>query len=63
MLVLERGKGESIVLVTPEGKISVKVLEIRRHAQGGHYVKLGTEAPRTVPVHRQEVHELIQRGK
>jgi carbon storage regulator len=37
------------------GKIAVKVVEMR-----GDKVRLGIEAPREVPIHRQEVWEAIQ---
>jgi carbon storage regulator len=53
MLVLSRRSNESIVI---GGEIVVTVLEIR-----GDQVRLGIEAPRSVTVHRQEVHAEIQR--
>jgi len=49
MLVLARKKNESIVI---DKDITVRVLNIR-----GNQVKLGVEAPKEVPVLRQEVHE------
>lgn len=55
MLVLSRKKKESIII---NNEITVVVVEIR-----GDKVRLGIEAPETVPVHRQEVHEAIQREK
>ncbi|MEM1224892.1 MAG: carbon storage regulator CsrA [Planctomycetota bacterium] len=54
MLVLSRKKNESIVI---NDNIKIVVVEIR-----GDKVRLGVEAPREVPVHRQEVYESIQRG-
>jgi carbon storage regulator len=54
MLVLSRKKDESIVI---NNDITIVVVEIR-----GDKVRLGVEAPREVPVHRQEVFEAIARG-
>jgi carbon storage regulator len=54
MLILSRKPGESIVI---DGRITVKVIRLE-----GDIVKLGIEAPREVPVHRQEVYEEIQRN-
>jgi len=53
MLVLSRRSNESIVI---GGDVVVTILEIR-----GDQVRLGINAPRTVTVHRQEVHAEIQR--
>jgi carbon storage regulator len=52
MLVLSRKKNESIVI---NNDIRIVVVEIR-----GDKVRLGVEAPREVPVHRNEVYEAIQ---
>ena len=54
MLVLTRKKDEAVVI---DRKVTVKVLEI--HADR---VRLGFEAPQEIPVHRQEVQELIDKG-
>ncbi len=54
MLILARKPGESIVI---DGQIAVKVLKVE-----GDTVKLGIEAPASVTVHRQEIHEEIQRN-
>jgi carbon storage regulator len=54
MLILSRKPGESIVI---DGKIVVKIIRLE-----GDVVKLGIEAPRDVPVHRQEVYDEIQRN-
>ena len=51
MLVLSRKKNESIVI---NDNIVITVVEIR-----GDKVRLGIEAPKDVPVHRQEVYEAI----
>ncbi len=53
MLVLTRKKNESIII---GDSISIMVIEIR-----GGKVRLGIDAPREVPVHRQEVYEAIKR--
>lgn len=54
MLVLSRKKNESIVI---DDRIKIVVVEIR-----GDKVRLGIEAPKEVPVHRQEVYDKIQRS-
>lgn len=51
MLVLSRKRNESIVI---DGSIVITVVEIR-----GDKVRLGIEAPREVPIHRQEVSAAI----
>jgi carbon storage regulator len=52
MLVLSRRPNESIVI---NEDIVVTVLRVR-----GDTVRLGIEAPRAMPVHRQEVYERIE---
>jgi carbon storage regulator len=54
MLILSRKTGESIVIA---GNIRVKVVRV-----DGETVKIGVEAPSSVPVHRQEVYDEIQRN-
>jgi carbon storage regulator len=54
MLILSRKPGESIVI---DGRIVVKIVRLE-----GDMVKIGIEAPREVPVHRQEVYDEIQRN-
>ena len=54
MLVLSRKKNESIII---NDNITIVVVEIR-----GDKVRLGIEAPKEVPVHRNEAYEAIQRG-
>jgi carbon storage regulator len=54
MLILSRKLGESIVI---DGNIHVKIMRV-----DGDVVKIGIEAPASVPVHRQEVYEEIQRS-
>jgi carbon storage regulator len=53
MLVLSRKRDESIFIGE---NIKIKIVDIR-----GDKVRLGIEAPSEIPVHRQEVHEAIQR--
>ena len=55
MLILSRKLNESIVI---DGRIIVKVLRIDKDT-----VKLGIQAPAELPVHREEIHEVIQRNK
>jgi carbon storage regulator len=55
MLVLSRKKNESIII---NDNIKITVVEIR-----GDKIRLGIEAPRDVPVHRQEIFEAIKSGQ
>jgi carbon storage regulator len=55
MLVLNRKRGEVVVIGRGENKIEVAVLGLRR---GG--VKLGITGPSGVPIHRREVFEAIE---
>lgn len=52
MLVLTRRRGEAIVV---GDDVKIVVLEVN-----GDQVRLGVDAPRTVPVHREEVYQEIQ---
>ena len=54
MLVLSRKKDETIII---NGNIAITVVEIR-----GDKVRIGITAPREISVHRQEVHEAIQKA-
>ncbi|MDR1160544.1 MAG: carbon storage regulator CsrA [Syntrophomonadaceae bacterium] len=51
MLVLNRKKGESIII---SDDIEISVLEVQ-----GEYVKLGIAAPKTIEIFRKEVYEEI----
>lgn len=51
MLILSRKLNESIVI---DGRITVKIMRV-----DGDVVKIGIEAPKDVPVHRQEVYAEI----
>ena len=55
MLVLSRKKNESIII---NDDITIVVVEIR-----GDKVRLGIEAPKEIPVHRNEVYEAIRRNR
>lgn len=52
MLVLSRNVGEAIVV---GGDVVVSIVDVR-----GDRVKLGVEAPKTIPVHRREVQDRLQ---
>jgi len=54
MLVLSRKKNEAIKI---GDDITLVIVEIR-----GDKVRLGIEAPKNVPVHRQEVYDAIRRN-
>lgn len=54
MLVLSRRKGESIVI---GDNIVVTIVDVR-----GDKIRIGIEAPPTVPVHREEIAEAIARS-
>lgn len=51
MLVLNRGKNESVCIGR---EIRVVIVDVR-----GNHVRLGIDAPREVPVHREEVAKTI----
>ena len=53
MLVLSRGRDESIII---GDDVVVTIVDIR-----GDKVRLGIDAPEEIPVHRREVYEAIQR--
>lgn len=55
MLILSRKIGEVIVI---GGSIKIKVLRIDRDN-----VRIGVDAPKDVPVHREEVQEKIGKGE
>jgi carbon storage regulator len=55
MLILSRKVGQCIVI---GGNIIVKVVRVE-----GDQIKLGIQAPREVPVHREEIQREIDKGK
>jgi carbon storage regulator len=54
VLILSRRKNESIVI---NDEITITLIEIR-----GDKVRIGVEAPQSVPVHRREVYDAIKRA-
>ena len=59
MLVLSRKVDESIVLDTSDGPVTVTIVDIRTNGQ----VRLGIEAPQTMPVHRLEIWNEIRKER
>lgn len=57
MLMLERREGESFIISTSHGVITVVVADIT-----GKKVKIGVAAPRDVPVYRDELWQQMQEG-
>lgn len=55
MLILTRRVGETLMV---GDHVSVTVLGIR-----GNQVRIGINAPKDVPVHRQEIYDRIQAGE
>ncbi len=55
MLVLSRRRGERIVV---DNDIFIEILEVQ-----GDKVRIGIDAPRNMPIHREEVWLTIQKEK
>ena len=55
MLVLTRTIGERLVIGEGDSKIIVTLLDLR-----GNQARIGVDAPRHLPVHREEIYERIQ---
>ncbi len=55
MLVLTRKPGESIVIGENGEEIEIKILAVERDA-----IRLGIDAPRSLPVYRKEIREAIR---
>jgi len=55
MLVLSRQKDETIMI---GDDVEITIVDVR-----GDKVRLGITAPKSVPVHRREVYDAIQREK
>lgn len=53
MLVLTRSVGERLVI--GDGEITLTILDVR-----GNQVRLGIDAPKNIPVHREEIFLRIQ---
>jgi carbon storage regulator len=58
MLILTRHIGQALVIGDGEQRANVTVLGIK-----GNQVRIGVEALKTVPVHREEVYNRIQAEK
>jgi len=58
MLALTRKANERIVIGEGDATITLVVIDVR-----GDKVRLGIDAPPEIPVHRQEVYDLIQQQK
>jgi carbon storage regulator len=54
MLVLTRSIGDRLI-IGEEGEITLNVLDIR-----GNQVRIGIDAPKNVPVHREEIYQKIK---
>jgi carbon storage regulator len=59
MLVLSRLVGEKIIVGEGENRIIIHVVDVRGHGK----VRLGIDAPKEVPVHREEVYLSIQQER
>ncbi len=55
MLVLSRQRDESIMI---GDDVEITIVDVR-----GDKVRLGITAPKTIPVHRREIYDAIQREK
>lgn len=55
MLILTRRLGETVMI---GDEVTVTVLGVK-----GNQVRLGVNAPKDVPVHREEIFERIKRGE
>jgi carbon storage regulator len=60
MLILTRRAGESIMI---GDKIVVTILENNPRKGGGGQVRVGINAPKETPVHREEIFIRIQKEK
>ena len=55
MLILTRRTGETVMI---GNEVTLTVLGVK-----GHMVRIGINAPKSVPVHREEIYERIRREK
>lgn len=58
MLILTRRTSESIIIGEGDDAITIQIASVN-----GNQVKLSIDAPRHVPVHREEIYERIQAEK
>ncbi len=56
MLVLTRLKDEAVIIGSGENAVRVQIVEIR-----GDKVRLGFDAPKSIPIHREEVYNAIHK--
>ncbi len=52
MLILTRRTGEALII---NDNVTVNILGVK-----GNQVRIGVDAPKEVPVHREEIHKRIQ---
>ncbi|WP_444940554.1 carbon storage regulator CsrA [Microbulbifer sp. ZKSA004] len=55
MFILKRRTGENLRI---GANVSITVLEVK-----GNQVKIGIQAPRSLPVHREEIYMQVQKGR
>ncbi|WP_444892221.1 carbon storage regulator CsrA [Microbulbifer sp. TRSA001] len=55
MLILKRRTGENLRI---GANVSITVLEVK-----GYQVKIGIQAPKSLPVHREEIYIRVQKGR
>ncbi|WNZ56026.1 carbon storage regulator CsrA [Microbulbifer sp. MKSA007] len=55
MLILKRRTGENLRI---GANVSITVLEVK-----GNQVKIGIQAPRSLPVHCEEIYIRVQKGR
>ena len=58
MLVLSRKTSERIIIGTGDNRIVITLV----HAENGKS-RIGISAPREIPIHREEVYDLIHKDK
>lgn len=56
MLVLSRQRDEAVIIGEGENAVRVQIIDIR-----GDKVRLGFDAPKTIPIHREEVYNAIHK--
>lgn len=58
MLILGLELDDEVIIDSGNGLITVKLTRVEEG-----YVKLGFDAPKSIPIHRKKVYESIQRGE